>query len=121
MSDVTAIRTVGVPVTDQERALEFYVGTLGLEKRLDATQPDGSRWIEVGPVGGGPSVALVAGADRVPTDTGIRFATRRVDTAWRRLRASGVKVGDVLRWPGVPPMFELRDQDGNGLVIVEET
>ncbi|MFZ0251658.1 MAG: hypothetical protein WAL61_17075 [Acidimicrobiales bacterium] len=26
---------------------------------------------------------------------------------------------DVLRWPGVPPMFAFRDQDGNGLRIVE--
>jgi lactoylglutathione lyase len=25
----------------------------------------------------------------------------------------------VLRWPGVPPMFAFRDQDGNGLEIVE--
>ena len=24
-----------------------------------------------------------------------------------------------LRWPGVPPMFAFRDQDGNGLEIVE--
>ncbi len=121
MSDVTAIRTVGVPVTDQERALEFYVGTLGLEKRLDATLPDGSRWIEVAPSGGGAGVALVRETERVPTETGIRFATRHADTAWRRLKASGVKVGEVLRWPGVPPMFQLRDQDGNGLVIIEES
>ncbi|MFY9928581.1 MAG: hypothetical protein WAK82_11310 [Streptosporangiaceae bacterium] len=30
------MRTVGVPVTDQGAALDFYVGTLGFEKRLDA-------------------------------------------------------------------------------------
>ncbi len=120
MSDVTAIRTVGVPVADQERALEFYVGTLGLEKRLDAVLPDGSRWVEVGPIGGGTSVALVPEPDRVPIDTGIRFSTHRAETARRRLRASGAKVGEILRWPGVPAMFEVRDQDGNSLVMVEE-
>jgi len=32
---ITGVRTVGVPVTDQDRALEFYVGTLGFAKRLD--------------------------------------------------------------------------------------
>jgi lactoylglutathione lyase len=26
----------------------------------------------------------------------------------------------VLRWPGVPPMFAFRDQDGNGMEIVEQ-
>jgi hypothetical protein len=24
-----------------------------------------------------------------------------------------------LRWPGIPPMFAFRDQDGNSLTIVE--
>ena len=27
--------------------------------------------------------------------------------------------GELLRWPGVPPMFELQNEDGNGLEIVE--
>jgi catechol 2,3-dioxygenase-like lactoylglutathione lyase family enzyme len=35
------------------------------------------------------------------------------------LSACGVDADDVLRWPGVPPMFAFRDQDGNGLEIVE--
>jgi lactoylglutathione lyase len=30
-----------------------------------------------------------------------------------------VDVGEVLRWPGVPPMFMFRDPDGNRLEIVE--
>jgi hypothetical protein len=25
-----------------------------------------------------------------------------------------------LRWPGVPPMFSFRDQDGNGLELVQQ-
>jgi hypothetical protein len=29
-------------------------------------------------------------------------------------------VDEVLRWPGVPAMFALRDPDGNGLEIVEQ-
>jgi hypothetical protein len=36
------------------------------------------------------------------------------------MRASGVDADDVLRWPGVPPMFAFRDQDGNGMEIVEQ-
>ena len=32
---ITDVRTVGVPVSDQDRAIDFYVGTLGFEKRLD--------------------------------------------------------------------------------------
>jgi lactoylglutathione lyase len=44
---ITGVYTVGVPVTDQDRALEFYVDTLGLEKRLDTpVEQFGGRWIE---------------------------------------------------------------------------
>jgi len=36
------------------------------------------------------------------------------------LRANGVDADEVLRWEGVPPMFAFRDQDGNGMEIVEQ-
>ena len=52
----TRITTVGrviVSVTDQDRALDFYEGTLGFEKIADIPFGDGSRWIEVQPPGGG--------------------------------------------------------------------
>ena len=32
---ITDIGTVGIPVSDQDKALEFFTGTLGFEKRLD--------------------------------------------------------------------------------------
>jgi predicted dithiol-disulfide oxidoreductase (DUF899 family) len=38
-----------------------------------------------------------------------------------QLSGQRVDVDDVLNWPGVPPMFEFRDPDGNGLVIVEDS
>jgi len=64
---ITGVHTVGVPVTDQNRA-------------------------------------IAADADAVHA----------------AMRASGVDADDVLRWPGVPPMFAFRDLDGNGMAIVEQ-
>jgi catechol 2,3-dioxygenase-like lactoylglutathione lyase family enzyme len=121
-SQVTGMRTVGVPVTDQERALDFYVGTLGLEKRVDAAVGGGRRWIEVAPAGAATTIALVAAHEGVPAgvETGIRLTTEHAGALHAGLRAHGVDVGEVLRWPGVPPMFAFRDQDGNGLEIVEQ-
>jgi catechol 2,3-dioxygenase-like lactoylglutathione lyase family enzyme len=119
---ITGVRTVGVPVTDQDRALEFYVGTLGFEKRLDAAFGGGQRWIEVAPAGATMTIALVRSHDGVPAgvETGIRFTTADADADHAALRAAGVDVDpEVLRWPGVPPMFAFRDQDGNGLELVE--
>jgi lactoylglutathione lyase len=44
---ITGIHTVGVPVSDQDQALRFYTGTLGLSVRMDVPMGDGHRWIEV--------------------------------------------------------------------------
>jgi lactoylglutathione lyase len=118
---IVDVRTVGIPVTDQDRALEFYVEKLGFTKRLDVPYGDGKRWIEVAPPGATTTIALVPSRDGVPAgvETGIRFTTQDADADHADLRARGVDADQVLRWQGAPPMFAFRDQDGNGLEIVE--
>jgi hypothetical protein len=66
-------------------------------------------------------VALVVASDAIPAgvETGIRFMTADADADHAYLRGAGVDVDEVLRWPGVPAMFAFRDQDGNGMEIVE--
>jgi lactoylglutathione lyase len=118
---ISGIRTVGVPVRDQDRALEFYTEVLGFQKRLDVSLGNGGRWIEVAPVAG-PSIALVPAKDSAPAgvETGIRLAAADADELHAFLLKNDVDADDVLRWPGVPPMFAFRDHDGNGLEIVQE-
>ncbi len=115
---ITEIGTVGVPVTDQDRALEFYVGVLGFEKRMDA--PFGpARWIEVVPPGARTSVALEF-KESAGVDTGIRLTTSDAAADHEALRAAGVDVdAEIMRMEFVPPMFALRDPDGNRLILVE--
>ena len=122
-SRIGGIRTIGVPVIDQDKALGFYVGTLGFEKRLDMALPElGSRWIEVAPAAAAVSIALVQAHDGLPSggESGVRFTTNDAAALHADLTAAGVKVGELLTWPGVPPMFAFRDQDGNGLEIVQD-
>ena len=116
------VRTIGVPVRDQDRALEFYTTVLGFDTRMDVSTAAGMRWIEVAPPGAGTSIALVLEHDGVPAgvETGIRLTTADADAERAILLANGVDADEVLRWPGVPPMFAFRDQDGNGLEIVQE-
>lgn len=121
-TEIIGIGTVGVPVTDQDRALAFYVEELGFEKRVDAPLPQGEgRWIMVAPRGSQVSIALVLAHEGVPVgvETGVRFLTGDAEALHGTLEARGVTVDPVLRWPGVPPMFAFRDQDGNGLEIIE--
>ncbi|QSE92935.1 VOC family protein [Rhodococcus pseudokoreensis] len=120
---INGVHTVAVPVTDQDRSLEFYVGTLGFERRMDAEFGPGQRWVEVAPPGSATSIALVPTRDGVPVgvETGIRLTTSDADADHATLSASGVDVDAAVLRMGdyVPPMFYFRDPDGNKLVIVE--
>ena len=122
MRTITDVRTVSVDVSDQDRALAFFTDTLGFEKRLDAPLTETTRWIEVAPPGARTSLALNAAADSraVGTDTGIRFTAPDVAAAHASMADAGVAVGELLRWPDVPPMFAFDDPDGNRFYILEE-
>jgi catechol 2,3-dioxygenase-like lactoylglutathione lyase family enzyme len=117
---IIEVATVGVPVRDQERALEFYIGTLGFEKRRDVPFGAGGRWIEVAAPGASTTIALVATREGVPTgvETGIRLTSEDAEADNADLRARGVDTDPVMRTPYAPPMFYFRDPDGNKLVIV---
>ena len=53
-------------------------------------------------------------------DTGIRLTTTDATSDNAELSSLGADVDpDVPRYPGVPPMFSLRDPDGNRLYIVQ--
>jgi catechol 2,3-dioxygenase-like lactoylglutathione lyase family enzyme len=122
-SRITDIRIVAVPVVDQDRAVEFYVGKLGFEKRMDTPLPQlGGRWIVVAPARATTAIALVPARDDAPAgvDTGIRLASGDAAATHKDLSDLGVAVDELLSWPGVPPMFALRDADGNHLFVVEE-
>ena len=122
-TSITDVRTVGIPVTDQDQALAFYVDTLGFEKRLDAPISPTMRWIEVAPSGATTSIALNRAERPVqaPTDTGIRFVVPDAEAEHTAMRNRGVTVSEVLRWAGVPPMYTVDDPDGNRFYVVEES
>jgi len=120
-TSIVDVRAIAINVTDQDKALEFYVDTLGFEKRLDAPISPTMRWIEVAPTGASTSIALANdGTTEIGSDTGIRFTVPDAEVEHAAMHERGVVVGDLLRWDGVPPMYTLDDPDGNRFYIVEE-
>ena len=119
---IADVRTIAIDVADQADAIAFYVDTLGFEKRLDAPISPTSRWVEVAPPGASTSIALEAGdeAADVGVDTGIRFTVPDAAAEHAAMGERGVKVGELLRREGVPPMFAFDDPDGNRFYIVED-
>ena len=118
---ITGVRTVGIPVRDQDAAKTFYVETLGFEARLDAPIGPGRRWLEVAPAGAPTSIALIAADADHPAgiDTRIRLTADDASAAHTALRGAGVDVdAEIIPYP--VPMFLFRDPDGNSLVLVEQ-
>jgi catechol 2,3-dioxygenase-like lactoylglutathione lyase family enzyme len=124
--NITQVGRVCVTVADTDRAIDFYVGTLGFEKVVDVPMGDAGRWVEVALPGAPTTIALAPPPDGTPvggSQTGICLDTTDVDADHAALKAAGADVdAEVSRFGGpVPPMFWLRDPDGNSLIVVEPT
>ena len=122
--NLTKVGRVCVTVDDTDRAIDFYVGTLGFEKVVDVPMGEAGRWVEVAIPGRETTIALAPppqGQQAGGAQTGICLDTADVDADHAALKAAGVDADDeVTRWGGpVPPMFWLRDPDGNSLIIVQ--
>ena len=122
---VNKVATVIIPVSDQEAATEFYVDKLGFEKRVDVPFGGAYRWIEVGLEGESTTIALAPPPPDQPEtgnrETGISLQTDDIDAYHSELKDSGVDVDDEVSRMGdpVPPMFWLRDPEGNSLLVVQ--
>jgi catechol 2,3-dioxygenase-like lactoylglutathione lyase family enzyme len=121
---VSKIATVVVPVIDQEAQITFYVEKLGFAKRIDVPfGPDGERWVEVAP---GDEVTTIAlpppppGTSAGGRETGISLFAEDIDAYHAQLKADGVDVDPEVSRLGdpVPPLFWLRDPEGNVLMVV---
>jgi catechol 2,3-dioxygenase-like lactoylglutathione lyase family enzyme len=123
----TAISKIGVvviPVTDQERSIQFYVETLGFETRADVPFGNGYRWVEVAPPGADTTIAIVPppeGQSAGDRQTGIGLQTTDIDALHADLKGRGVDVDDEVSRMGdpVPPLFWFRDPDANVLMVVD--
>ncbi len=123
---LTRIGTITVQVTDQDKALDYYVSKLGFEKRSDQPMGPGQRWIEVAPPGAETRILLYKasreqpGADsyqaaqaKIGKDTGMVLETDDIKATFDQLKSRGVKIVDgptqqPYGWWGV-----FADQDGN--------
>jgi catechol 2,3-dioxygenase-like lactoylglutathione lyase family enzyme len=122
--NLTQVGRVCITVSDTDRAIDFYVGTLGFEKVVDVPMSEDMRWVEVALPGTPTTIALAPppqGTDAGGSQTGICLDTSNVDADHAAFKAAGIDVdAEVTKWGGtVPPMFWFRDPDGNSLIVVQ--
>jgi catechol 2,3-dioxygenase-like lactoylglutathione lyase family enzyme len=124
---IAYIHNTLVIVSDQERALDFYVNTLGWEKRIDVLMGN-YRFLTVAPVGGQTELALgpthifkaepgtgIGAGPGMPGQTGITFGVDDVEETYRTLVERGVRFSGPLEdTPWGDKATWLFDPDGNG-------
>ena len=120
---VSKIATVVVPVADVDQAIAFYTEKLGFEKRVDVPFGGSYRWVEVGLSDTETTIALAPPPEGKPTgnrETGISLFAEDIDGYHAELTAAGVDVDAEISRMGdpVPPLFWLRDPEGNTLMVV---
>jgi predicted enzyme related to lactoylglutathione lyase len=117
---ITRLKFIGIPTTDQDRALEFYTEKLGFTVSTDQVFDGKQRWIELRIAHSPTRVVLFTPPgheDRIGTVFNGAFACDDVTATYRQLKARGVAfVSEPQKQPwGEYAVF--KDPDGNQFVL----
>src|SRR5213082_824334 len=115
---ITRVSVLSLPVSDQDRARDFYVDVLGFDLVREAPMGPDMRWVQVAPPGATTSITLVTWFPTMPAGSakGLVLETDDLDGDVARLRDRGVALADVAEEPwGRFTTFD--DPDGNGIVL----
>jgi catechol 2,3-dioxygenase-like lactoylglutathione lyase family enzyme len=117
---LTNLEVISVPVSDQERAKQFYVDKLGFRLQFDGEFGQGMRWVMLRPPGASTSVTLVTWFDTMPAGSlkGSVLTCDDLDSTLAELAGRGVTFSDAEiqeapwgRWK------TLEDPDGNSWIV----
>jgi lactoylglutathione lyase len=89
------VKTIGIYVEDQPKAIEFYTEKLGFEIRRSIPMGPGANWVEVAPPGAQscfvlyPKAMMTNWAELKPS---VVFHCPDVEETCRRLESNGVRI-----------------------------
>jgi catechol 2,3-dioxygenase-like lactoylglutathione lyase family enzyme len=120
---IQSVQLFSIPVSDQDRARDFYVGMLGLELVRDAQFGPDMRWVMVRPAGAATAITLVTWFPSMPPGSlrGLVLETGDLDEEVAALRGRGVDIPggvEVAQWGRY---VEFADPDGNGIILQQST
>ncbi len=120
---IKGIKFLGIPVSDQDRALAFYTEKLGFTVSTDQPFDGTQRWIELAIPGAETSIVLFTPKgqeDRIGTFVNTSLWTNDVEGTYAELKAQGVEFnGPPAKEPwGTFCIF--KDPDGNSFVLASK-
>jgi predicted enzyme related to lactoylglutathione lyase len=108
------IELIAIPVTDVDRAKEFYVERAGFNADHDHAVSDEIRFVQLTPPGSACSITIGKGVtDAAPGSVqGMQMVVSDIEAAHAELEERGVDVSDVQDFPWGRFVF-FSDPDGN--------
>jgi len=108
------LELVAIPVSDVDRAKEFYVERAGFNADHDHAVGEDVRFVQLTPPGSACSIAIGHGVtDAAPGSVrGMQLVVADIDAARAELAARGVGVGEIQDFPWGSFVF-FEDPDGN--------
>jgi predicted enzyme related to lactoylglutathione lyase len=109
------LELVNVPVSDVDRAKDFYTEKAGFNEDVDVTVSDEIRFIQLTPPGSPASIAIGAGLTEMEPGSmqGLQVVVSDIDAARAELVQRGVDVSEVRYFDWGSFVF-FSDPDGNG-------
>ncbi|MDP9090945.1 MAG: glyoxalase superfamily protein [Pseudomonadota bacterium] len=115
---ITSFEIISVPVTDQERAKQFYRDVLGFELLREEAFGASGKWIQLAPKGCATTIALVSWFDSMRPGglQGVMLNVTDIERDHQELKGRGLELTDIGQQPwGRFTMF--KDPDGNGWIL----
>jgi len=118
MASAMRLELIQVPVSDIDRAKEFYVEKLGFNADHDHQVNDEIRFVQLTPPGSAASIALTSGAHQMTPGSidGLQMVVGDAEASRKELAERGVDVSDVQVFPWGSFVF-FKDPDGNGWAL----
>lgn len=114
------LELIQVPVSDVDRAKEFYVDKVGFTLDHDHQVNDQVRFVQITPPGSGCSIAIGTGLGDKPMEPGsvkgLQVVVSDINEAHGQLSRNGVEVSEVQHFPWGDFVF-FTDPDGNGWAV----
>lgn len=121
---IQSISVVSVPVSDQDRAKQFYQEKLGFSPVRDGAFGQDMRWVQLRPPGGGTEITLVTWFETMPAGSlrGAVLSCDDIEQTAKDLTARGVAMEDGGRIQEAPwgRWVVVDDPDGNSWVIQQD-
>jgi predicted enzyme related to lactoylglutathione lyase len=112
------LELIAVPVSDVDRAKDFYVNQAGFDLDHDHTVNEQIRFVQLTPPGSACSIAIGKGVtDAQPGSVkGLQLVVADIEAAQRDLRERGLDAGEVQDFPWGRFLF-FADPDGNAWAV----